>query len=147
MRLHSGQHALAGALRIIRKDILTGGMKISDSTTTCSVLYPHHSSLQETELNEALLLVETFIKEDRKISSQTVKSESEAIELYQDVYRPTVASGSLKGSVRLIVIDGIDANACGGTHVKSLSEVRAVHIDALNEVPDGREVIFSVANL
>ncbi|MBX7143389.1 MAG: alanyl-tRNA editing protein [Oligoflexia bacterium] len=140
MRLHSAQHALAGTLRLVRATILTGGMQIAKDATSCTVLYPTTSSLAEQEINQALSALSQIIKEDRKIYSESVESEEEAIKKFGELYRPTVASGSLKGKVRLIVIDRLDANACGGTHVKSLAEVGAVSIASIRDDTAGRHV-------
>lgn len=146
MRLHSAQHALAGCLRAIRASILTGGMKIADDVASCSVLYPGTSALSDAELSEALRLLVREIEKDCVIRAESVESEAEAIKRYGTLYRPTVASGNLKGKVRLIVIDGLDANACGGTHVRSLGEVKAAEILAVNETEQGRVVQFAVAS-
>lgn len=143
MRLHTAQHALAGSLRLVRKDILTGGMKISDSAQECTVLYPNTSSLRDPELQNALTILADHINEDRGVETVSVASETEAIKTYGDLYRPTVASGTLKGTFRLVIIDGVDANACGGTHVRSLKEIENIKIVDLRSVDHGIEIIFT----
>ena len=144
MRLHSAQHLLAGALRMIRPSILTGGMKIHDNANQCGVFYPADSGLRENELASALVKVQELIHEDRSIRAESVVSEAEAILKYNELYRPTIASGSLKGTIRLVLIDGVDANACGGTHVKSLKEVGSITIDSFHPLEEGSEILFSV---
>jgi Ser-tRNA(Ala) deacylase AlaX len=144
MRLHTAQHALAGALRIIRSDLLTGGMTIASDADSCTVLYPAAVALTDSELTDALGMVHQYIREGRSVLSDTVSSEAQAHERYQELYRPTIASGSLKGSIRLVVIEGLDANACGGTHVRNLQEVCCIEIVQVKSVPEGRQVIFKL---
>ena len=144
MRLHSAQHALAGALRSVRESILTGGMKIADDALSCAVFYPESSALTDNDLTNSMKVVADVIKKDLTISTLTVTSEAEAIEQFGTIYRPTIASGSLKGSIRLVLIDGLDANACGGTHVKSLSEIKAISIQSVSKQDDGTWLTFAI---
>lgn len=144
MRLHSAQHALAGCLRMVRASILTGGMKIAEDARSCAVLYPSASALSDSELSDALSLLAKEIEKNPAIQAESVDSEAEAMSKYGPLYRPTVASGSLKGKIRLVVIDGLDANACGGTHVRSLTEAKAAEIVSVDETEQGRMVKFTV---
>lgn len=144
MRLHSAQHALAGALRLVRPTILTGGMQIADDLSHCSVQYPASSELKESDLDSALRSLEDMIQEGRSITSETVQSELDAQNNHRNLYRPTIASGSLKGKIRLIIIDGLDVNACGGTHVRNLKEVGVLNLLKVIETASGSDVHFSV---
>jgi Ser-tRNA(Ala) deacylase AlaX len=87
------------------------------------------------------------IEKNTLVRSESVDSEAQAMSTFGNLYRPTVASGSLKGKIRLIVIEGLDANACGGTHVRSLAEVEAAEIVSVEETEQGRMVKFTVGSL
>lgn len=144
MRLHSAQHGFAGALRCVRESILTGGMQIAEDALSCTVLYPTGSGLTDSDLAQGQQRLAQEISQNRSIHSDSVESEAEAIKKYAQLYRPTIASGSLKGKVRLIVIDQLDANACGGTHVRSLGEVGAVQVTSVREDERGKSVTIAL---
>jgi len=45
--------------------------------------------------------------------------------------------------IRIIDIEGLDKQACGGTHVKNISEIKSITItDAVNKGKDNRRVYF-----
>jgi Ser-tRNA(Ala) deacylase AlaX len=144
MRLHSAQHAFAGALRCVRQSILTGGMQIAEDAMSCTVLYPTDSALTDSDLAQGQLRLTQEISENRSILSDSVDSEADAIKKYAQLYRPTIASGSLKGKIRLILIDELDANACGGTHVRRLGEVGTVRLTSVREDERGKLVTIAL---
>ncbi|MEM0482449.1 MAG: alanyl-tRNA editing protein [Nitrososphaerota archaeon] len=47
---------------------------------------------------------------------------------------------------RVIVIDGVNAIPCGGTHVSSTAEVRGILIKGVSKVEDGFRVVYDVAD-
>ncbi|GBC70267.1 Alanine--tRNA ligase [Candidatus Calditenuaceae archaeon HR02] len=47
---------------------------------------------------------------------------------------------------RVIVIDGVNAIPCGGTHVANTAEVRGILIKKVEEVMDGFKVVYDVAD-
>ena len=147
MRQHTAQHLIAGCLRIILGDIFTGSMKIGEEANSCTVVYPNSLSLTENDLITALSYCQKTIQENKLISSLTVNSEAEAVEQFGKLYRSTGASGSLKGKIRLVIIDGIDVNACGGTHVRELDEIGGIQLDRFFKLGEGSEIVFSLIDI
>ena len=144
MRLHSAQHLLSGTLRLIRKDILTSGMWIDEDVNSCTVIYPEVSGLKKSDLDQALKIYEELFNKNKKIFTEIISSEQEAIIKYGDMYRPTSSSNSLKGKIRLIIIEDLEANACGGTHVRNLSETGRININNFTKFQNGIEIKFSL---
>ena len=79
------------------------------------------------------------IAEDRPVRMRTVpRSEAETL----------LASGELHklperaGAIRLIEIEGVDLNACGGTHVRSTGQIGGLLIRGTERVSKGVRVEF-----
>jgi alanyl-tRNA synthetase len=93
-----------------------------------------HASLERMER-----LANTIIAEDRPLSIQKVSS---------DEARRLLADGKLRklpereGDIRLIEIEGIDLNACGGTHVRSTGQIGGLSLRSTEKVRGGMRVEF-----
>ena len=82
-----------------------------------------YSELFNEDLSEPLKIFEESVKSDLKVEAHTLESVNHALERFGPLYRPSDRGVQIKGRVRVVVIEGLDANACGGTHVASLSEL------------------------
>jgi alanyl-tRNA synthetase len=82
---------------------------------------------------------------------------NQAIAEGRDVEVHVVQAGDLSGyrhfwasvlqdqlEFRLVTIKGFDPIPCGGTHVKSLSEVKAIRVSSIERTPDGFRIHFEV---
>ena len=138
MRLHTAQHGLAGAIRRIDPDYQSGGMTIDDLAQTCTMKFAAGSTLlSPSELVErAEKILAQAILEKRGVRTETYDSAEAAKAALGALLRPSDPRVALKGRARVVIIDGLDANACGGTHLRNLSEVGAI---AVSGVADGGE--------
>lgn len=122
MRLHTTQHALAGALRRVLPDYQTGGMQISEDATECSMRFISNGFGGEEDLKNGIDVVQQAIKDGLKVEAKVFDNLDLAVKEFGDLYRPSDPRVQIKGKVRIVHIDGLDANACGGTHLRNLSE-------------------------
>ncbi len=122
---HTGQHLLSAVLAD-RFGLPTVGFRLGEQDTTIDLALPdaglEPASLAKT-LREAELLVNRLIQQNKSVRVRFVSNE-EAHRL--------LAAGNLRklpprpGDMRLVEIEGIDLNACGGTHAGSLGEIGPV---------------------
>ena len=56
--------------------------------------------------------------------------------------RSRMLPGGHTGKVRIVEIDGVDLNTCGGTHVASLSEIQMIHIFHAEPARGGARIHF-----
>jgi alanyl-tRNA synthetase len=122
MQQHTGQHLLtAMADRIF--DWHTTAFHLGERTSDIEVDAPRVEAMQLTELEEA---VAAEIRAARPVKSRHVSREEYAASA------PAVRSRGLPeghtGDVRLVEIEGIDLNTCGGTHCDSTAEIEALKI-------------------
>lgn len=145
MRLHSAQHGFAGALRRVLPGYHTGGMSISDDATTCAMRFAATQSPDDRVMKNALEIVGEAIALKRAVSTEIFESAEIAAKSLGDLFRPSDPRVQLKGRARVVIIEGLDANACGGTHVRDFSEVKGVTLEKL-EGGDVFVATFSVVS-
>jgi len=117
MRMHTAMHLLGSVLRYG----VTGG-NISEAKSRLD--FDMEDSVDKEATGAALA---RLVAEDHAVSCRWI-SEEELDANPELVRTMSVQPPRGKGSVRLLEIDGVDLQPCGGTHVKSTAEVGAVRI-------------------
>ena len=117
MRMHTAMHLLGSILHYG----VTGG---NISATKSRLDFDMEESVDKEAVGEAL---SRLVAEDHAVSCRWI-SEQE-LDANPDLVRTmSVQPPRGKGSIRLLEIEGVDLQPCGGTHVKSTAEVGAVRI-------------------
>lgn len=123
MRLHTAQHALAACLRNLCTGYETGGMQISEAADSCEMCFRSDSVLTEETIKQAFSELSSFIEEGRVVTAKQFENIELAAKEHGAIFRPSDPRVQIKGRVRMIVIEGLDANACGGTHLRNTKEI------------------------
>lgn len=134
MQQHTGQHLLS-AVFLRELNAPTVSFHLGDTISTIDLAGgPVAHRLEPIER-----LCNQIIAEDRPVSVRKVpRAEADAM----------LAAGELRklperaGEIRLIEIDGIDRNACGGTHVRSTGQIGALLLRGTEKVSRGVRVEF-----
>ena len=121
MRMHSCLHLLCSLV----EGGVTGG-SISQEKSRLDF------DLQDTSLDKELLTRELnrLIQEDHSLSSQWI-TDAELAQQPELVRTMSVKPPTGEGQVRLMNIEGIDLQPCGGTHVRSTAEIGAVRVSKI----------------
>ena len=135
MQQHSGQHLLSA---VVHRQLGTPTVSFHLGEMTSTIdLAREAISLDELERVEDA--VNEIIAEDRAISIRTIpRKEAEML----------FAAGTLlklperEGDIRLIEIDKIDLNACGGTHVQATGQIGGLLIRGTERMRQGLRVEF-----
>ena len=133
MQHHTATHLLNGALREVLGPHVwqTGAYK---GTESARIDITHYKALTREELHKVERRVNEVVREDRPVKS-FFESRNEAerrfgFTLYQ--------GGAVPGrELRIVEIDGIDVEACGGTHCTHTSEVGAIALLDVERIQDG----------
>jgi alanyl-tRNA synthetase len=135
MQQHSGQHLLS-AVVYRQLGAATISFHLGEMTSTIDIA---RENLSREELERVEDAVNEIIAEDRAVTMRTVPRE-EAQMLF--------AAGTLhklperQGDIRLIEIDEIDLNACGGTHVQATGQIGGLLIRDTERVRQAVRVEF-----
>jgi misacylated tRNA(Ala) deacylase len=112
MRMHTGLHLLGSVLRFG----VTGGQVASDRSR---LDFDTQEEIDATRVNEALA---ALVEADRPVSCRWITDEE--LDAQPDLVRTlSVQPPRGAGRIRLLDIDGVDLQPCGGTHVRSTGEV------------------------
>ncbi len=129
MQQHSGQHLLSAVLAQ-RLSIQTVGFHLGSAASTIDVAPP---SLGPAEI----VSVEAAVNE-RVAENHPVTVVFEEASQARDLRRPSDREGTL----RIIVIDGLDRSPCGGTHVRATGEIGPILIRRLEKIRDTLRIEF-----
>jgi alanyl-tRNA synthetase len=135
MQQHTGQHLLSAIFsRELSAHTVSFHLGDESSTIDLNTASIAHASLERIER-----LANQIIAQDRSVSIRTVShAEAEAL----------LAAGQLRklpereGDIRLIEIEGIDLNACGGTHLRATGQIGGLLLRSTEKVRQGLRVEF-----
>jgi misacylated tRNA(Ala) deacylase len=118
MRMHTCLHLLCRAV----DGVVTGG-QVGDGKGRLDFDIPE-ATLDKDALSDRL---NTWIAEDHMVRARWI--EATELDARPDLVRTmSVQPPRTGGRVRLVEIDGIDLQACGGTHVRSTAEIGRVRV-------------------
>jgi alanyl-tRNA synthetase len=135
MQQHSGQHLLSAVL-YRELGAATVSFHLGELSSTIDLAC---EAMSPERLHRIEDLVNGIIAQDLAVSVR-VASRAEAEML--------LAAGKLQklpdraGDIRLIEMDGVDLNACGGTHVRSTGQIGALLLRGTERVRQGVRVEF-----
>lgn len=126
MQQHTGQHLLTATL-LAGFGVGTTSFHLGAEHTAIELDVPE---LAPEVLAEAERLVNVAIREARPVRSDEVEPD----ELAARGVRSRGLPEGFDGAVRLIEIEGIDCNTCGGTHVTNLAQLQAIRLTRVEGV-------------
>ncbi len=139
MQQHTGQHLLSAVFHR-ELNAATISFHLGEESSSIDLAA---EGIETLLTPETIARIETIandiITENRPVSLRSVpRAEAESL----------LAAGSLRklppreGSIRMVEIDSLDLNACGGTHVRSTGEIGALLIRKIEKVRGGMRVEF-----
>jgi len=131
MQQHTAQH-LISAIAADRFGALTTAFHLRPGV--CDIDLSRGLSAKELRALESA--VNTAIRDNLAVRAQV--SSVEAL----DAVRTRGLPAGFSGDVRLVEIDGLDLNTCGGTHVASLGELQAVSLMPLQKNKGGAKLRY-----
>ena len=136
MRMHSAMHLLCAAVGCP----VTGG-QVGEAKSRLDF------DLQGTlvDKDEVALRIARWIAEDHPIRHRWI--DAEELEARPELVKTmSVRPPTTGGRVRLVEIEGVDLQACGGTHVRSTGEIGALAVGKLeNKGRQNRRISISLA--
>jgi alanyl-tRNA synthetase len=130
---HTSTHIInAAARKVLGKHINQAGAKKTEEKAHLDVT--HYQNISDKEVRKIEDEANSIISRDAEVKSFLLpRGEAEkryGMAIYQ--------GGAVPGKViRIIDIDGIDVEACGGTHLNKTSEAGRVHILKATKIQDG----------
>lgn len=142
MQLHTAQHALAGMLRRERAHYETGGMTIADDLSHCRMTFRSDPLFSDDEIRAAMVRV---LDEPRTVRAEILSSVEEVHRHFGQLFRPGDPNVTIRGRVRVVIIDGLDVNACGGTHLRNTEEIGGLELLSLEQRDADQSIYFAIS--
>ncbi|PRA02850.1 MULTISPECIES: alanyl-tRNA editing protein [unclassified Paenibacillus] len=131
MQQHTGQHLLS-AITLKLTEAMTLSFHLGTEYDTIDVAAPELGANQLTAIEQE---VNRQIYRNARINTSWVTAE-EAAQLPL-VKQPTVTEG-----IRIVEIEGVEYNACGGTHVSATGEIGIIKLLKTEKVKGGTRIYF-----
>jgi Ser-tRNA(Ala) deacylase AlaX len=143
MRYHTGGHVLMSSARQVVSGYNPKGMDIQESLDYGEITFFADQEIVEDQAVQILNIAKQAINSNLGVEAKSYGNLELAKNENELCFRVD-SDLKLKGKVRVIVIDGFDANPCGGTHVKSLTEVGNIEIKSIsyNEIKKEANIKF-----
>lgn len=133
MRHHTATHALLGALRRIYGDhIWQAGAEKTEEKGRLDVT--HHLSIGRDDIKKIEALVNKIIDERRPINVRYLERYDAEGRYGYSIYQGGVPQEKI---LRIVEIDGWDAEACFGTHLANTGEIGGFKIVNIERISDG----------
>lgn len=130
MQQHTGQHILSFAIAKLYGGN-TVGFHLGSDYTTIDI----DKELNDETIEKAEIYANEIIYKNKEISFQTLNYE-EALKLNLRKIPPNLSN------LRIMEIEEIEYNACGGTHVKSTGEVGIIKVVKTEKNKNGLRIYF-----
>ena len=134
MQQHTGQHLLT-ALVYHRFGFATHGFHLGE---TCSTIDLDAPSLGRAELAAIEDVVNAAIREARPVTTRTIPRHA----MNQESVRSRRLPEDVGDTIRLVEIEGLDRNTCGGTHVPDTAALQLVHLLGTERVREHTRLRF-----
>lgn len=118
MQQHTAQHLIT-AVALDLFGFETTAFHLNPERSDVVLATPHLSATQIAALSDR---VHALIREGRPVRATLVEPDA------LDGVRARRLPPGHTGALRVIEIEGVDRNTCGGTHVRALSELQCVHV-------------------
>jgi len=133
MRHHTATHIILGCARQVLGDhVWQAGAEKTEGRARLDIT--HHRPLSRDEVERIEELANRVIIEDRRVRS-TYLPKYEAERRYG--FRLYQGGVPLESTIRVVEVEGLDAEACFGTHVRSTAEVGTIKIIGVDRIADG----------
>jgi alanyl-tRNA synthetase len=136
---HTGQHLLS-AVFLKELAVRTVSFHLGADSVTIDLALPEGApKLTDDDLARIELATNRVVAEDRAITPRWVSREEAEAMLTRGELRKLPER---EGPMRIVTMEGIEHNACGGTHVASTGAIGSVLVRRLEKVKQGQRVEF-----
>jgi alanyl-tRNA synthetase len=135
MQQHAGQHVLSAVLDD-RHQSKTVSFHLGEERVSIDLDVPQ---ISKEQLEEAEAAANEIIRKHLPISTEWVSAEQAGRMALRK--QPVVT-----GDIRLVKIEGVDLNACGGTHPKNTADIGMIKIIGTEKAKGGVRVYFLCGN-
>ncbi len=137
---HTSTHIINAAARIVLGPHANQASAKKD-IDKASIDITHYQTITDEELARIEAEANKIVKKAIKVNKMLISKEEAEQKYGFAIYQGGVAPGK---TLRIVDIEGIDVEACGGTHLNNTSEAEVIKIIKSNKIKDGVvRIVFS----
>ena len=137
MRHHTATHLINAAARhVLGSHIWQKGSALDDTEARLDV--SHYRRITSDEIRQIEQTANAWTRDARPVTKQTRPREQAEQRYGMRLYQGGPPAGS---TLRILEIEGVEVEACGGTHVDNTAEIGCIKITGTERVQDGVERI------
>lgn len=135
MRHHTATHLINAAARaVLGGHIWQKGSQLDDQEARLDM--SHYQRITPEELRSIEATANEWVREARPVTKQQMPREQAEQQYGMRLYQGGPPAG---GTLRILEIQGVEVEACGGTHVDNTAEIGCIKITGTERVQDGVE--------
>ncbi|MGM5482802.1 MAG: alanine--tRNA ligase [Nanobdellota archaeon] len=130
-------HTATHVVNLAARRILGNHVNQAGAKKTCEKAHldiTHYKTVSDEELKQIEEQANKIVKQDLKITTGFYPRREAEDKFGMGIYQGGAVPGR---QIRIVEIDGIDAEACGGTHLHKTSEVGQVKLEKSTKIQDG----------
>lgn len=120
MRYHSAAHVLMASVKQLLENYIPKGIEINDEGKSCTILFDGTWRDSAIDIKNIICNANELVNKDVKIHIEEYQDIQDVAVKYAEIFRGSIV---FYGPVTITIVEGWDANPCGGTHVKFTSEI------------------------
>lgn len=144
MKHHTGTHLINGALRkVLGEHIWQAGSQLNISEARFD--YTHYQPLTQKQQKKVETLANDYIHKKIKVEKKTLDRNTA-----EDIYGFRLYQGGVPpgNNIRILDIQSVDAEACGGTHLNNTAEIEKIRIVKSERIQDGvNRIVFAASKM
>ena len=130
MKCHTAAHLLMGQIKKNISNYVPDGIEILEDGETVIVTFMGNWNNDIETANKIINDSNAEIQKGADVYSEIYSTNTSIEKIYKDTFR---GETELREGSRLIVIENLDVNPCGGTHVKNLKEITKITLIEFKE--------------
>ncbi|MBS1263541.1 MAG: Alanine--tRNA ligase [Methanonatronarchaeales archaeon] len=132
-RHHTSIHlVLSAAAEVLGSHVRQHGSQVGAEKARVDVT--HFKSITREEVNAIEARANGYVREDAQVRPRWTERNEAEEKFGLEIYQGGVPHGD---QIRVLDIEGVDVQACGGTHVSSTGSIGLVYLDRVDQVQDG----------
>ncbi len=123
MRYHTAAHVLMAVIKRAVTGYAASSIEIAPDGSKCDLRFDGSYDGNREQASKFVDEANAIIAEGRAVRVEEYETLEDGVTAHADIYR---GPDAMKGRVSIVVIDRLDANPCGGTHLPNVADAGVI---------------------
>lgn len=127
MLCHTAAHVVMSSIKRITAGFAADSIEIASDRPEVRLIFDGIWDATHTKAKDIIKLSKDLLKDNLRVYTEEFSDAQQGIETHSDIYRGS-ENPAFSGLFRLVIIEGVDANPCAGTHIRKLGEIADIEL-------------------